>query len=574
MAKRLQLRGGTTSQHSSFTGAIREVTVDTDKDTLVVHDGSTAGGHPLATATNFKSTGIDDNATSTAITINSSENVGINVTNPGSFYSGSNNLVVKDGISIFDTTDSRLEFVDGTSGSEVYVGNIVYNHASNFMRFGVDVSERMRITSAGRIGIGTTAPDATLEVNSGSGDTNSIFKSTDNNCLIIISDNDSSSTIAVDNDGSGGALKFNTGGDGSYSGNSEAMRITSAGSVGIGTSSPTATLSVDGSAIFNESGADVDFRVESDTDTSAFYLNGGDSKVRIGSGSGNGKLNINGDGFSTSFSNPHLILRNGNNTTGDKTLIYSQVTSSGGAAFNPVAFGGLNTQHTLREGAFVVYVSDTQNVDLAADERLRITNDGFVGIGTASPSNTLHVSGSTGTRLQSDSNGLALTVYRTVSTSTIDVMHLNSNFGGTQTKNFQIEADGDVQNTNNSYGSLSDRRFKENETDANSQWEDIKALQIKNYNLKIHPDIKHLGVIAQDLEASGMNGLVKNKPDVFYTEDDVLPEGKNVGDVKEENYKEVKYSILYMKSIKALQEAMERIETLEAKVTALETTTP
>ena len=46
MAKLLQLRGGTTSQHSSFTGAVREVTVDTDKDLLVVHDGSTAGGFP------------------------------------------------------------------------------------------------------------------------------------------------------------------------------------------------------------------------------------------------------------------------------------------------------------------------------------------------------------------------------------------------------------------------------------------------------------------------------------------------------------------------------------------------
>jgi len=53
MAKRLQLRGGTTTEHSTFTGALREVTVDTDKDTLVVHDGATAGGIPLATATNL-----------------------------------------------------------------------------------------------------------------------------------------------------------------------------------------------------------------------------------------------------------------------------------------------------------------------------------------------------------------------------------------------------------------------------------------------------------------------------------------------------------------------------------------
>ena len=48
MAKLLKLRRGTTSQHSSFTGAEGEVTVDTSKDTAVVHDGSQAGGRPLA----------------------------------------------------------------------------------------------------------------------------------------------------------------------------------------------------------------------------------------------------------------------------------------------------------------------------------------------------------------------------------------------------------------------------------------------------------------------------------------------------------------------------------------------
>ena len=47
MARLLKLRRGTTSQHSSFTGAEGECTVDTTKDTLVVHDGSTAGGRPL-----------------------------------------------------------------------------------------------------------------------------------------------------------------------------------------------------------------------------------------------------------------------------------------------------------------------------------------------------------------------------------------------------------------------------------------------------------------------------------------------------------------------------------------------
>ena len=51
MAKRLQLRRGTTTEHNSFTGAVGEVTVDTTNKTLRVHDGSTVGGTSLATLT-------------------------------------------------------------------------------------------------------------------------------------------------------------------------------------------------------------------------------------------------------------------------------------------------------------------------------------------------------------------------------------------------------------------------------------------------------------------------------------------------------------------------------------------
>ena len=50
MATQVQFRGGSSAEHSSFTGAAREVTVDTTKNTLVVHDGSTPGGHPVARA--------------------------------------------------------------------------------------------------------------------------------------------------------------------------------------------------------------------------------------------------------------------------------------------------------------------------------------------------------------------------------------------------------------------------------------------------------------------------------------------------------------------------------------------
>ena len=49
MATRVQFRRGTTAEHSTFTGAEGEITVNTTKDTLVVHDGSTAGGFEVVT---------------------------------------------------------------------------------------------------------------------------------------------------------------------------------------------------------------------------------------------------------------------------------------------------------------------------------------------------------------------------------------------------------------------------------------------------------------------------------------------------------------------------------------------
>jgi hypothetical protein len=53
MATEIRFRRGTTAQHSTFTGALAEVTVDTDKKTVVVHDGITVGGIPLPTSVNL-----------------------------------------------------------------------------------------------------------------------------------------------------------------------------------------------------------------------------------------------------------------------------------------------------------------------------------------------------------------------------------------------------------------------------------------------------------------------------------------------------------------------------------------
>ena len=52
MSTQIQRRRGTTGEHSTFTGAAGEITIDSTKNTVVVHDGSTAGGFPLAKEAN------------------------------------------------------------------------------------------------------------------------------------------------------------------------------------------------------------------------------------------------------------------------------------------------------------------------------------------------------------------------------------------------------------------------------------------------------------------------------------------------------------------------------------------
>ena len=154
----------------------------------------------------------------------------------------------------------------------------------------------------------------------------------------------------------------------------------------------------------------------------------------------------------------------------------------------------------------------------------------------------------------------------------------------------QIYSDGDIYNHDGTYAQFSDERIKDNITDAKSQWDDIKAMRFVNYQRK--DDILEygkdkakvqLGLIGQELEKVSPNLVRQVEPNAddirhsselgtLYQEGDDIPEDKKVGDVKEvkDKVKGVAYSILYMKAVKALQEAMARIETLEAKVTALE----
>ncbi len=276
---------------------------------------------------------------------------------------------------------------------------------------------------------------------------------------------------------------------------------------------------------------DGDTSITADTDDQIDFKTGGTDRVVINS---SGQVGI-GTTSPSSFNSQarNLVVGSGSGDAG--MTIYTG--SASGDTGNIFFADGTTDPDFIRGGITYDHGNNQLKFRVNDSNRMEIDSSGNVLIGTTS------------TSINSSNFGVMIQQAGTLSAAS------NQGAGNTVTEafgnagQFRVMGDGDAENTNNRYGALSDRTLKENETSANSQWNDIKALQIKNYNLIEYPDRKHIGVIAQDLESAGMSGLVK-------TDDKGL--------------KSVAYSVLYMKAVKALQEAMTKIEDLEARVTTLE----
>ena len=288
-------------------------------------------------------------------------------------------------------------------------------------------------------------------------------------------------------------------------------------------------------------------------------------------------------GASANASHDELVIENSGNSG---ISILSGTSSAGAICFgdsdnNCIAY--INASHANNTLEFA-----TNNA-----ERMRIDSDGLVGIGTTSPSPFRLLVDS-----DSSNNGIAKFNHSDATPEGIRIVYsaaapdnTTTNFVEIQDSSalrLQILGDGDVKNHDNSYGAISDERIKSNIKDANSQWDDIKALKIRNFERK--DDIAaygegkkvQIGLIAQECETVSPGLVKEQKPSAgdikvasefgtLYEDGDTIPEGKEIGDVKEvkEQVKAISYSVLYMKTIKALQEAMAKIETLEAEVTIL-----
>jgi hypothetical protein len=143
-------------------------------------------------------------------------------------------------------------------------------------------------------------------------------------------------------------------------------------------------LTQDGGAVFNEASADVDFRVESDNDANALFVQGSDGNVGIGTASPTEKLSVLGG---------HVSVGDTTGVGGTEFLLEGYREVSGGTKYGNTS---IRTTYDISSNAsdmlFYTAVSGTNT-----DERMRIAGGGNVGIGIAIPVDALDITRPSGT---------------------------------------------------------------------------------------------------------------------------------------------------------------------------------
>jgi hypothetical protein len=564
--------------------------------------------------------GTDDN-----ITLDSSGRVGVGTASPGSKFevnSGADNAAAE-----FVSTDARVNIGFADSGSTLYSGlsGVRVGADGDNLALYTANSESARIDSGGRLLVGTTSSsnEPRLVVvgnqsnNNGSGwlalgrgEGASTIANNEGLGAISFTDNAQNefARIQADADAAAGAgdypgrLTFSTTADGASS-PTERMRIDRNGNVEIRENSNTVSTGASlylfdtaGAANGGSSSGRICFYSSDSTDgpsirseiSNNYENSSADSALlfKTYNGTLGERLRIDSSGrLLVGTSNARSNFFNSSDYSGllqiegrtDSTRVISFVYNTSGPQQPLVVIGksrgtaaGSNTVVQNNDNLGTISFQGADGTELVEAARISCQVEGTPGANDMPGRLTFSTTADGATnalermRLTADGtlltfsagNGVVSGHSAAAGTSAQLFLGIHSRTSTTVggTTSFRVFTNGNVQNTNNSYGAISDIKLKENIVDANSQWDDLKALQVRNYNFKEGQTHTQIGLVAQEVELIS-SGLVYESPDRD-------AEGNDLGTVT----KSVNYSVLYMKAVKALQEAMERIETLEQRL--------
>jgi hypothetical protein len=489
-----------------------------------------------------------------------------------------------------------LRFASSGAASDTSNPYIFRTSGADDMVFATGSAERMRLTSAGLLGLGVTAPDGKLNVVSTAHNNGSIFDSTGTTQLWLRDTDAASNQKNWGFQVSGGDLNIVRANDDRASGfvtpiyiqqaPANSLVIDASGNVGIGTASPDALLQIEKS----DSGTTIDKEPSSQ-------------------------------------SGPNIAIHNSNQTANNLSSI--QFTNRGTNGVAETATAGIHVKHEAQGGTYS-YGSMNFNVTNSAGSyatRMHISSDGNVGIGTASPTsasggkvlavettadehtnlvfNTANTgrngiiegrrTGRSGTErfaqinIQNNSDGGEIRFYTAGSASDVSerarfddsanflvgatslndtngftvfptgsgsatMVRIDRNSNGTALQFRQGQsAIGTVSTTTSgvTYNTTSDIRLKQ-DIEPLQATDKLMAMNPVSYSWKVDPDgPRSMGFIAQEME-------------------EVMPEAVSTGD-DEDAMMSMDYGRITPILVSALQDAHKKIEQLESRLAAMET---
>lgn len=446
-----------------------------------------------------------------------------------------------------NTANSQIRFGDQAADS---AGRILYDHSSNFMRFDTNESERMRLTSAGLLGVNTTGPNAQVDIRTAALGT-----------ALQLSDD---TNYGVNFIGVSGGLRMKMNGAQTLTidqaNNANVFHINGSGNVGINTASPNEKLTIDSGAISflgSLSTPSIGAGIFRPANNTLAFVTGSSERARLdsngvllvgktadsisnngisaaGSATGGGHLSVTNDGNSCvtlnrkSSDGEIINFRKDGTAAGsigvinNNNLIISNDADNSGLQFGSgsitPAYDGAGQDNSVDLGS-----SSTRFKD--GYFSAQITAQFFTGVGdtdtymdiSSNPANTIKffAGGAEKARISSNVTPkffVGCTVNPSASVagtaiSTTDAGSFQSFAGATTTSTHAIfgntnGAVGTIQTTNSTtaYNTSSDRRLKSNIEDAASASDKIDAIQVRQFDWNVDNSHQDYGLIAQELQ--------------------------------------------------------------------------